>query len=151
MLCPFFGKFWQHDVGWNWRRASPGGNNNTSSQSNSPMKRVYNYDILIQRNDGFPLKMFLMTLVGQSRWILALGIPAIVLCAIKMWASQRHHESHIPVDQAMRCWSQHYFIFPFICLVYMLYTLVYLWIYLYYYIHVQPCQRRINAPRLLVQ
>jgi hypothetical protein len=46
--------------------ASPGGNNNTSSQSGSPMTRVDSYDIPVRGNDGRPLKMFSMTRVGRS-------------------------------------------------------------------------------------
>jgi hypothetical protein len=46
-------------------------------------------------------KMFLMTRVGQPGQIMALGIPATVQCAVKMWASWRHHESHVPVQQTM--------------------------------------------------
>jgi hypothetical protein len=45
--------------------------------------------------------MFLMTRVGLPGKILALGIPAIVQCAVKMWESQRHHESHVPAQQTM--------------------------------------------------
>jgi hypothetical protein len=46
-------------------------------------------------------KMFLITRVGQPGKILALGIPAIVQCAVKTWESRRHHESHVPAQQTM--------------------------------------------------
>jgi hypothetical protein len=61
--------------------------------------------------------MFSTTRVGQSGWIQALGISAIVLCAVKMWASRRRHESHVPLEQTMSCCSQNYFIIPYISLV----------------------------------
>jgi hypothetical protein len=43
-----------------------GGNNNTSSQSGSPMTRVDSYDIPVQGKGGRPLKMFSTTRVGRS-------------------------------------------------------------------------------------
>jgi hypothetical protein len=54
---------------------------------------------------AFPLEKMMdgrwkMTRVGQPGLTLALEIHAIQ-CAVKTWASRRHHESHVAVQQTM--------------------------------------------------